>query len=58
VHKNHNSKLHTFGVIALYSFSFLNFARGIRINKNISLVPVTCPQNIGRVGSDFFIFFY
>jgi len=31
VHKNHNSKLHTFGVIALCSFSFLNFVWSISI---------------------------
>jgi len=29
VHKNQNSKLHTFRVIAIYSFSFLNFVRRI-----------------------------
>jgi len=29
VHKNHNSKHHNFEVIALCSFSFLNFVRRI-----------------------------
>ena len=32
--------------------------RKVRPNKNICLVPVTCPPKIGRVGRDFFFFYF
>jgi len=40
VHKNHNCKLHTFGVIVLCSFSFLNVVRSIT-EKVFKLLTLT-----------------
>jgi len=46
VHKNHNSKLHTLGVIVICSFSFLNFVQGIttdlKFHRQIDLIEEKC----------------